>query len=321
MRLTIMFRLLLLFIILAPQLICAKENIIVFHAGSLSVPFSMLEKEFEKNNPQFDVIREASGSRVCARKISELKKPADIVAVADYSVIDNLLIPEYAKFNVHFATNEMVIAYTAKSKYSENIDSNNWYNILLKDNVKVGHSNPNLDPCGYRSILVVKLAEKYYKINNYYNQLLNYGDSYENGEENRSKIIVRPKETDLLGLLESGIIDYLFIYKSVAIQHNLKYVKLPNEIALNDINFSDFYSTVNFNITGSKPSNFITVTGKPIVYGITIPEDHKIYPNNKKGAIKFLNFILSEDGRKIMENSGQNPVYPPLVTGNIIKNE
>jgi molybdate/tungstate transport system substrate-binding protein len=96
---------------------------------------------------------------------------------------------------------------------------------------------------------------------------------------------------------------------------------LPNEIALNDINFSDFYSTVNFNITGSKPSNFITVTGKPIVYGITIPEDHKIYPNNKKGAIKFLNFILSEDGRKIMENSGQNPIYPPLVTGNIIKNE
>jgi molybdate/tungstate transport system substrate-binding protein len=215
----------------------------------------------------------------------------------------------------------MVIAYTAKSKYSENIDSNNWYNILLKDNVKVGHSNPNLDPCGYRSILVVKLAEKYYKINNYYNQLLNYGDSYENGEENRSKIIVRPKETDLLGLLESGIIDYLFIYKSVAIQHNLKYVKLPNEIALNDINFSDFYSTVNFNITGSKPSNFITVTGKPIVYGITIPEDHKIYPNNKKGAIKFLNFILSEDGRKIMEDSGQNPIYPPLVTGDIIKNE
>jgi len=318
------FKLLLIFIALFSSSIYAKEKIIVFHAGSLSTPFSLLEKEFEKNNPQFDVIREASGSRVCARKISELKKPADIVAVADYSVIDNLLIPNYAKFNVHFATNEIVIAYTDKSQYSNNINNNNWYTILLKDNVKVGHSNPNLDPCGYRSILVVKLAEIYYKIDNFYNQLFNYGDSYENGEENRLKIIVRPKETDLLGLLEAGIIDYLFIYKSVAIQHGLKYVKLPDEIALNDINFSNFYSNASFKITGSKPGSFINVIGKPIAYGITIPEDNKMYPQNKAGATKFINFILSKEGRAIMEKFGQSPIYPPKITGEVsvkIKND
>lgn len=310
-------KILILIAILIPKIIFAKENIIVFHAGSLSAPFSIMEEEFEKNNPQYNVIREAAGSRVCARKITELKKPADIVAVADYSIIDNLLVPEYAKFNVHFATNEMVIAYTDKSLYSDIINSNNWHNILLKKNVKVGHSNPNLDPCGYRSILVVKLAEIYYKIDNFYNQLLNYGDSYENGEENRLKIIVRPKETDLLGLLEAGIIDYLFIYKSVAIQHGLKYVKLPNEIALNDLNFSNFYSKVAFKITGKKPGSFMTVRGEPIVYGITVLEDDKMYPQNKAGAKEFINFILSKDGRMIMEKSGQNPIVPPKITGKV----
>ncbi len=48
----------------------AKEKIIVFHAGSLSVPFSQIEKAFETKYPQYDVQREASGSRAAARKIS-----------------------------------------------------------------------------------------------------------------------------------------------------------------------------------------------------------------------------------------------------------
>ncbi|MCK7522654.1 MAG: hypothetical protein MZV64_35710 [Ignavibacteriales bacterium] len=42
------------------------------------------------------VLLEAAGSLVCARKVTELKKPCDIVASADYFVIDKLLIPEYA---------------------------------------------------------------------------------------------------------------------------------------------------------------------------------------------------------------------------------
>jgi len=33
----------------------AKENIVVFHAGSLSVPFAEIEKVFESKYPQYDV--------------------------------------------------------------------------------------------------------------------------------------------------------------------------------------------------------------------------------------------------------------------------
>ena len=166
----------------------AKEKIVVFHAGSLAIPFSAMEKVFEKKYPMYDVQREASGSISAARKISEIGKAADVMASADYKVIDSLLIPKDAKFNVQFATNEMAIAFTSKAKYSNEINANNWTEIFLREGVKVGHSNPNMDPCGYRSMLVTKLAEKYYNQKGLYKKLFGYGKSYKVGEENKSKV-------------------------------------------------------------------------------------------------------------------------------------
>ena len=58
------------------------------------------EKEFESKNPGVDVQREAGGSTKLARMISEVGKPADIMASADYAVIDKTLIPKEASWNV-----------------------------------------------------------------------------------------------------------------------------------------------------------------------------------------------------------------------------
>jgi molybdate/tungstate transport system substrate-binding protein len=287
------------------------EKIVVFHAGSLSVPFSEIEKKFEAKYPQYDVVREAAGSRACARKITDLHKKADVMASADYKVIDNLLIPNYAKFNALFATNEMVIAFTPRSKYADQINSKNWTDILLKLGVKVGHSNPNLDPCGYRSILVTKLAGIYYNKPDFYNKLLGYGDYYRDGEENTDKIIVRPKETDLLGLLEAGAFDYLFIYKSVAEQHGLKYIELPPQISLKSKKYADYYKQVSFKVTGKKPGSFIVKKGAPMVYGITVIKNAP----NKKGANLFVKFVLSPEGQAIMQKNGQGVINPPVIKG------
>lgn len=303
-------------LILILSILCfAKQQIIIFHAGSLSVPFSEMAKAFEKKYPQYDVIREAAGSRACARKITDLHKKADIMASADYKVIDNLLMPKYAKFNILFATNEMVIAYTPKSRYANIINQNNWTKILLKPDVKVGHSNPNLDPCGYRSVLVAKLAGIYYKKPDFYKNLLGYGDFYKNGEEN-PKIIVRPKETDLLGLLEAGAFDYLFIYKSVAIQHHLKFIQLPPQINLGSKKYTNYYKQASFKVTGKKPGTYIVKHGAPMVYGITMVQNSKEgLPPNEKGAELFLKFVLSPQGEAIMKKNGQGVINPPVIEG------
>ncbi len=305
-----------IFIMLGFSHAVAKEKIVVFHAGSLSVPFAQEAKVFEKKYPQYNVVQEASGSRACARKITDIHKPADVMASAAYKVIDNLLIPKYAKFNAHFATNEMIIAYTSHSKYANEINSKNWTDILLKKGVKVGHSNPNLDPCGYRAMLVTKLAGIYYKKPKFFQKLFGYGDSYQDGEENRNKVIVRPKETDLLGLLEAGAYDYLFIYKSVAVQHGLKYINLPPQVSLKSKKYAKFYKQVSFKVTGKKPGTWIVKKGAPMVYGITIVQNKKEnLPRDKEGAIKFVKFILSPEGQAIMRKNGQGVINPPVITG------
>jgi len=282
----------------------AKEDIVIFHAGSLSVPFAEIEKVFEAKYPQYDVKREPAGSRACARKITDIGKPADVMASADYKVIDNLMIPNHAKFNAQFATNEMVIAYTEHSKFANEINSKNWTKIFLKDGVKVGHSNPNMDPCGYRAMIVTKLAEDFYKQPGFFHKLFGYGESYSVGEENTDKVIVRPKETDLLGLLEAGLYDYLYIYKSVAEQHGLKYITLPEEVSLKSSKHAKYYKKATFKISGKTPGSWITKKGAPMVYGITVVQNSKS-PVNKKGAVKFVNFVLSKIGVLII---------PPLLS-------
>ena len=140
----------------------SEKEIIVFHAGSLAVPLNLLADEYEEANPGTNVLLEAAGSLVCARKITELAKPCDIMASADYQIIDEMLIPEYAGWNLGFATNEIVIAYTDRSEAAELINNDNWTEILMRDDIIYGRSDPDADPCGYRTLLTLKLAEKYY---------------------------------------------------------------------------------------------------------------------------------------------------------------
>jgi len=275
-----------------------NQKLIIFHAGSLSVPFKKIAKAFEKENPNIKIILEADGSRRCARKITDLHKKCDIMASADYSVIDKLLIPEFANWNIKFASNEMTIVYNDKSKYADEINQNNWYNILLKKDVTYGRSDPNSDPCGYRAVLTCKLAEKYYGINGLSSKILTKDVNY-----------MRPKETDLLALLESGNIDYIFLYRSVAQQHGLKYLILPDSVNLKNPELSDYYKTVSIDISGKKPGEEITKVGAPMVYGITIPKN----ASKTESAIKFLQFLLNkEKGLKILEENGQPSLVPAI---------
>jgi molybdate/tungstate transport system substrate-binding protein len=270
-------------------------EIIVFHAGSLSVPLKQVKDEYEKKNPNIKVLLEPAGSLVCARKVTELKKPCDIIASADYFVINELLIPDYTKWSIRFATNEIVIAYHEKSRYSSEINSGNWIDILLKDDVIYSRSDPNSDPCGYRTVFTLMLAEKYYNHGGLKDKMISKNKDY-----------IRPKEVDLIALIESDAIDYMFQYKSVAIQHGLKYIELPADINLSDPAKADIYKSVSTDITGSKPGSKMKVTGDYINYSITVLDSAP----QKEESIDFLCYMVSPEGLEIFRKNGQKPIIP-----------
>jgi len=277
-----------------------KGKLVMFHAGSLTVPFTAMEKAFEAKYPKVDLQREASGSQKAARKVSDLKKPCDIMASADYKVIDKLLIPDYADLNIRFATNQLVLCYTDKSAYAKEVSANNWYEILQKDGVVWGHSDPNLDPCGYRSLMVLQLSEKYYKIPGLYNKLV----------ANRPEENIRPKSVELISLLQTGNMDYAWEYLSVAVQHGLKYILLPDEVNLGNYKFDDTYAEAVVKVTGKKPGTFMDIKGKSVTYGVTLIKDAP----NREAAIAFLAYMLdTEGGLKILKEMGQPPFVPARV--------
>jgi molybdate/tungstate transport system substrate-binding protein len=274
-----------------------KGKLMMFHAGSLSVPFAAMEKAFETKYPKVDLQREAAGSQACARKITDLKKPCDLMASADYKVIDKLLIPHYADWNIRFATNQLVLCYTEKSKDARQINKDNWYQILTKKGIVWGHSDPNLDPCGYRSLMVLQLAEKYYKKPGLYQKLL----------ANRPEANVRRKSVELISLLQTGNMDYAWEYLSVAVQHGLKYIQLPEEINLGNYRFDDFYSQAVVKVTGKQPGTFMEMKGASVTYGVTII---KGAPNGE-AAVAFLKYLLyPQGGLKVLKDQGQPPFVP-----------
>ena len=278
-----------------------KEKLVIFHAGSLSVPFKVMEKTFEAQHPNIDILRESGGSTKMARMISELGKPADIMASADYVVIDKNLIPKFADINIRFATNQMVLCYTDQSKYAGEITSTNWPEILLKSDVVWGHSDPNLDPCGYRSLMVLQLAEQHYKMDGLNEKLLNA----------RKKEWVRPKSVELISLLQSGNMDYAWEYLSVAVQHNLKYITLDSEVNLSDYSHNDFYKTAVVEVSGKKPGETMKRTGKAITYGITLLKNAE----NPEAAKMFLQYLLDpEGGLAVLKEKGQPPFIPARIS-------
>jgi molybdate/tungstate transport system substrate-binding protein len=274
-----------------------QGKLIIFHAGSLTVPFAKIEKDFEAKHSKVDVLREGGGSTKMARMISELHKPADIMASADVNVIDKALIPEHADWNIWFATNQLVLCYTDKSRFAKQITAENWYDILSRKGVIWGHSDPNLDPCGYRSLMVLQLAEKYYKSPGLHNQLI----------ANRPEKNVRPKSVELVSLLKTGNMDYAWEYLSVAVQQGLKYIMLPDEINLSNYKMDEFYKQATVRVTGKKPGTWMTRTGKSCAYGITILKSSQ----NTEAAEAFLEYLMDPDGGlKTLKDMGQPPFIP-----------
>lgn len=275
-----------------------EGKLVIFHAGSLTVPMKALAEAFQALHPNVTFETEASGSNSAARKISELDREADVMMSADYTIIDKLLIPDWAEWNIRFARNTMVIAYTRQSQHADEISAENWYEVLTRDGVIYGHADPDADPCGYRTLLVWQLAEKHYGVPGLYATL----------DEHCPPRNVRPKSVELIALLETGDMDYAWEYRSVAVQHGLDFVELPDEINLSQVEHAEFYAEASVDIVGNEPNTTMTIEGKPIVYGVTIP-DVALSPDL---ALEFVKFLLGPEGQAIMEQQGQPPIVPPV---------
>lgn len=302
--------------------------VIVCSAGSLAIPLQELAHSFEEKYG-IKVLLEPSGSVEAVRKVTDFGRNCDVVAVADYRLIPMFMVPRFAKWYIAFATNSIVVAYTKDSKYASEVaglrDPLGVFKVLSRSDVEYGFSDPNRDPCGYRSVGVIGLvALETHNLSLLKTLVISKipGSSYRivngtlhiyvpAGIEPRGNLVIRPKEVDLVSLLESGAIDYAFEYRSVAVQHGLRYIELPSSVNLADPALAREYSRVVVHIlVGTDKEKAITMA--PIVYGVTVP----VNAEHPRAALLFVKYLL-EHGEETFARNGQQFLQKPLGYGDI----
>lgn len=278
-----------------------NNKLTIFYAANLISVMSELGREFNQLYPDIELATESSGSILAIKKVTDLNRPADMIFVADYKLIDKMLAPKYTNWGIAFYKDRIVIAFTEKSRYTNEIDSENWYKILMRPDVKYGYANPNLAPVGYSTLIAWKLADIYYK------EKIGNKTIYEALKEKCPEDYVRPDVSELIPTLESMSLDYLFLYQSTAEQHNLKFIQLPKETDLGNEKLEELYQKASITLTDQKDVKQI-IFGKPIVFAFTILSDAP----NKKAAFDFAKLLLSEKGQLVMKRNFQPEIVPAI---------
>ncbi len=301
----------------------------VLCAGSLIVPFERLAQQFEAAHVGFEVTVEGHGSIQVIREVTELHREADVMVVADQSLLPMLMYGDsvlggedgYANWYIRFATNRLGLACTRQSRYAAETTRANWYQVLSRPGVKLGISDPRIDSCGYRAFMACRLAEEYYSDNTIFEKVMGdfsppvvireVGDTCTVSVPqvlDPEKVTVRGYSVQLIGLLEAGELDYSFEYESVARQHGLEFVELPPEIDLSSRNFTQRYEQV---VVKMDFQRFASITpefrGEPIQYALTIPGNAP-HPD---AAVDFVQFLLGSEGQSVFAEAYQPTLLPP----------
>ena len=217
-------------------------------AGSLLASMEM----GMKNEIDIPLRVESHGSVAIAQLVKDRLKNPDIISVSDPILFENVIKPEWY---VEFATNQMVIAYnenTDGGKLIADSGEEKWYEPILRNDIKIGRTDPDLDPLGYRTLFLLELAEMYYT-------------GVELKKEVLSKSWVFP-EIELMSYFEIGGIDAAIVYKNMAVERGYDYVELPTEINLSSPDkVNDWYSKVGYKLKSGE-----IVRGDVIKYSSTI---------------------------------------------------
>jgi molybdate/tungstate transport system substrate-binding protein len=276
------------------------DTLVLFLAASLSKPIQPLLDDFSARTGVV-IERESGASLEHVRKITELHRVPDVVWLADADVFPRMLVPKYATWYAEVARNRMVVAYTSKSKHANEIDVSNWTRVLQRADVEVGRTDPNLAPVGYRTLIMLQLAERHYRVPGLATSLLGRAPPRN----------MRANAAELAALLATGELDYIYDYQSVAESNGFRFIQLPAAIDLGDPKRAAAYAKASATVRGSKPGSTVTFTGEPILYGLTVPAGAP----HPSAASRFLAFLTSSATVAKLRAAHVDMLEHPIVAG------
>ena len=277
------------------------DTVLVFTAASLAVPIRAALDSFARRTGA--VVQQENGASLeLARRITELGRVPDVIALADQEVFPQLLVPRAASWYVRFARNRMVVAFTARSAGAAQLTSANWYRLLTQRNVRVGRSDPRVAPVGYRTLLLYRLAEGYYRLPGLASRL----------EARTPPALIRSNASELVALLQAGELDYIVDYESLARANRLRFVTLPPEIDLGDPARTEAYARATVRV--ARRTDTTTYAGAPIVYGASVPRAAR----HPAAGQRCLAWLISPAGQAVLRAHAVDALRVPELVGDSV---
>ncbi|MGH2443814.1 MAG: extracellular solute-binding protein [Chloroflexota bacterium] len=274
----------------------ASGTVNVFYAGSLVNTNENLIGPAFAGSTGYTYQGKAAGSLAVANQIKDKIATPDVVEFADPGVNKVLMGAangNYISWYLTYARTQMVIGFDPRSKYAPEFRKVQhrklaWYRPLEQHGLRLGRTDPKLDPKGYRAIWVANLAQRLYHLKHFKRNVLGAND-------NPAQVF--PEEV-LVARMLTGQLDAGVFYLSEVKDLGIPYITLPNNINLGEAKYRKVYATQHFTVNG------VRVTGAPIQYTISIPSTVKNLP----GATAFVRFVLGQRVRAVAGAHGLLPL-------------
>jgi molybdate/tungstate transport system substrate-binding protein len=214
---------------------------------------------------------------------------------------DNItpLFPKFTNWYTQYAGTSMVVAYNPNSKYASQFKAiadgkaplSSLFTLLQTPGLKLGRTDPSVDPQGRDFIYMLELAQAYYHLPS---------DTVSNilggspGNLTSSQIYA---ESALDSTLQSGQLDASSAFITQAIELHLDYIPLPAAINLGDASLASKYATATVTYTPQGGSQ-VTKKGSPQVIDITI------IGKPTPAALAFVKYTLTAPGLSLYRTGG-----------------
>ena len=167
----------------------------------------------------------AGGSGALVNQIKGHLRRADVFVSANPTLNDRLagaVNGDWVRWYVTFAQSPLVIGYAPSSRFAADLTSKPWYEVLRERGIRIGRTDPTLDPKGALTVKLLARAEQVYHAPGLAAAVLGAPD-------NPSQVL---PEEGLVGRLQSGQIDVGFFYSTETTDLRIPAVTLPGEVAL-----------------------------------------------------------------------------------------
>jgi molybdate/tungstate transport system substrate-binding protein len=164
------------------------------------------------------------GSNKLANEIKGKLRRGDVFISANPKInasLQGAANGDWVTWYIAFAQSPLVIGYNASSKFAADFKSKPWYQVLSEPGIRIGRTDPKLDPKGALTLALMKSAETEYKDPGLAQRVLG-------APENPAQVL--PEET-LVGRLQSGQLDAGFFYSTETSDAKIPAIALPPAIA------------------------------------------------------------------------------------------